>query len=326
MPLSTLIGNERIKKLLKRAVAEGRIAQGLIFAGPSGIGKRQFAFALAQAVNCLSPVNGDACGECIPCRKVEAREHTDIETYAPDGTFIKIEQMRAMAEKAQYRPYEGRRRVFIVDEAERMNQAAANSILKVLEEPPESSQLILITAKPYALLTTIRSRCQMMSFAPLTQVEMEAYLRANYKRPDEETRMLARLARGSIGRALEIDLGIYREQRAMMMEMIEAQAVTRDTVKLLSAAEYLGRKLDREAFEKHLDVLMTLLSDLFHMKLGDPAQSLTNADIARQLERIAEAVSIDQITDFVARIEQILQSLTRNVSRQLAMESALIAS
>lgn len=326
MPLSSLVGNERIKTLLKRAVADNRIAQGLIFAGPSGVGKRQFAFALAQAVNCLRPVNGDACGECIPCRKVEAREHTDIETYAPDGAFIKIEQMRAMAEKAQYRPYEGRRRVFIIDEAARMNQNSANSILKVLEEPPETTLLILITAKPYALLTTIRSRCQILSFAPLTPVELEAYLRANYKRPDEETRLLARLARGSIGRALEIDLGIYREQRAMMMEMIEAQAVTRDTARLLSAAEYLGRKLDREAFEKHLDVLLTLLRDLFYMRLGEPAQSLTNADIARQLERLAEAVTIEQITDLVARIEQILQNLTRNISRQLALESALITS
>lgn len=325
MPFASLVGNERIKQLLKRAVAEGRIAQGLIFAGPAGVGKRQFAFALAQAINCIRPVSGDACGECVQCRKVAAREHTDIEALAPDGAFIKIDQLRAMAEKAQYRPYEGRRRVFIIDAAERMNQNAANSILKVLEEPPDTTLLILITAKPYALLETIRSRCQMVNFAPLTAVELESFLRANYKRPDEETRMLARLARGSMGRALEIDLGIYREQRAMMIEIIEAQAIARDTVRLLSAAEYLGRKLDREEFEKHLDVLMTLLADLFYIKVGEHGQSLTNADIAPRLEHLAEAMTMEQITDFVARIEQILQSLVRNVNRQLAMEAALIA-
>src|SRR5205085_7293849 len=244
MPFSSLVGNERIKRLLKRAVAEDRIRQGLIFAGPRGVGKHQFALALAQALNCRRPQGGDACGVCDQCVKIAAREHIDVETIAPDGQFIKISQMREMAEKANYRPYDGRRRVYILDEAERMNLNAANSILKVLEEPPASTLLVLVTAKPYALLQTIRSRCQMLSFAPLTPVELEAFLNENYKRPAEENRLLARLARGSIGRALEIDLVIYREQRAMMVELIETVIISRDTMKLMQAAEHLAKKLE----------------------------------------------------------------------------------
>jgi DNA polymerase-3 subunit delta' len=325
VPFSSLVGNERIKKLLKRAVAEGRIGQGLILAGPQGVGKRQFALALAQAVNCQRPTQGDACGECVNCRKVAAGEHVDVETISPDGQFIKIGQMREMTEKAQYRPYDGRRRVYIIDEADRLNQQAANSILKVLEEPPETTLLLLVTSKPYALLETIRSRCQMLSFAPLTAGELESYLKANYKRPAEETRMLARLARGSIGRALEIDLGVYREQRGFMMGIIESLAITRDTIKLMGAAEHLGRKLEKSEFENHLDVLMVLLADLFHLKLGEPAERLTNEDIARQFERIAQVTTVEQITEWAAAIEQVLQDLPRNVNRQLAMESMLIA-
>ena len=144
-----------------RAVDEGRIGQGLIFAGARGIGKHQFAMALAQAVNCERPVKGDACGVCVNCRKFAVREFTDVKTIVPDGQFIKIEQTREMASEAQFRPYEGRCRVFILDDAERLKEQAANSILKTLEEPPETSLIILITAKPYALLETIRSRCQM---------------------------------------------------------------------------------------------------------------------------------------------------------------------
>jgi DNA polymerase III subunit delta' len=325
MKFSSLIGNERIKRLLQRAVAEGRIAQGLIFAGPRGVGKRQFALALAQAVNCLQPVSGDACAVCVNCKKFAAREFTDVKTIEPDGQFIKIGQMREMSEEAYFRPFEGRRRVYIIDEAERFNEAAANSILKLLEEPPDTSLLILLTAKPYALLETIRSRCQMMNFAPLATDELEAYLKANYKRPAAETALLARLARGSIGRALEIDLGEYKEKRGTMMELIEALAVTRDSIRLMSLAEHLGRKLDKAEFEKHIDLLMILFEDLFYLKLGKSADSLTNADILQRLEQIAEVTPIEKIMDWVEKLEGVLQNLARNINRHIAMEALLIA-
>ncbi|HJQ27248.1 MAG TPA: DNA polymerase III subunit delta' [Blastocatellia bacterium] len=325
MPFASLVGNERIKRLLKRGVAEDRIRQGLIFAGPRGVGKHQFALALAQALNCRRPIAGDACGTCDQCIKIAAREHIDVETIVADGQFIKIAQMREMAEKANYRPYDGRRRVYILDDAERLNISAANSILKVLEEPPETTELVLVTAKPYALLQTIRSRCQMLSFAPLTAAELEAFLNENYKRPAGENRLLARLARGSIGRALEIDLGVYREQRTMMVELLEAAIIARDTMKLMQAAEYLAKKLERDEFERHLDALLVLLSDLFYLKLGNAADAVTNADIAPRLSHLAEAATLEQIIDWVERIEAIMQGLARNLNRQLAMEEMLLA-
>jgi DNA polymerase-3 subunit delta' len=324
MKFSSLIGNERIKRLLKRAVAEGRIGQSLIFAGQRGVGKHQFALALAQAINCERPVEGDACGACATCRKFAARQFTDVKTLVPDGQFIKVVQMREMSIEANFMPDEGRRRVYLIDEAERLNEAAANSILKTLEEPPETSLLILITAKPYALLETIRSRCQMMNFAPLAADELETHLKANYKRPADETRLLARLARGSLGRALEIDLGIYKEKRGTMMELIEALAVTRDTIKLMNLAEYLGRKLDKAEFENHIDLLMILLEDIFHLKLGKSVDSLTNADIVKRLEQVAEVTSVEKITDWVGKLEEVSQNLVRNINRHIAMEAILI--
>jgi hypothetical protein len=166
----------------------------------------------------------------------------------------------------------------------------------------------------------------MLTFAPLATDELESHLAANYKRPTDETRLLARLARGSIGRALEIDLGEFREKRGRMLDMLEALAVARDTVRLLSFAEELGRKLERDEFENHLDALLVLLSDLFRLKLGQPHESLTNIDIQPRLARIAEATTLEQITDWVNRIEQILQGMSRNINRQLAMESLLVLS
>jgi DNA polymerase III subunit delta' len=333
MPFSSLIGNERIKKLLQRAVAEDRIGQSLLMAGPCGVGKYHFAIALAQALNCDQVNQGDACGKCVTCRKIERREHGDVRTLmreikdptlVKDSRYIKIEYTRALSEQAQFRPYEGRRRVFIIDEAEWLRDAAANSLLKTLEEPPPTSLVVLVTSKPYSLIETIRSRCLMLNFAPLGAEQIEQHLRTKENRPIEEARLLARVSRGSIGRALEIKLDDYREMRNTMLEIVETLCLTRDMTKLLRASEYLGRKLEKEAFEEHLDSLSVLLDDIFHLKLDGSAESLTNVDIAERLVRVAENITIEQITELADRIEQIFVALPRNVNRHLAMEAMLI--
>jgi DNA polymerase III subunit delta' len=324
MSFRLLVGNERIKNLLGRAVVENRIGQSLLFAGPRGVGKFQFALALAQALNCEHPMDGDACQQCVACRRIASGEHLDVQVFRPEGLFIKVERMRELAREAQFRPYEGRRRVCIIDDAERMNPASANSILKTLEEPPDSSLLILVTSKPYQLLETIRSRCQMVNFSTLTQDELEAVVRERVDLTDPEIRVLARLAQGSIGRALEIDLAGYDQRRSTMIELIESMAVERDSIRLLSAAEYLGKKLEKEEFEQHIETLLVLLNDVFYLRLGKSPESLTNADKAQRLERVAEVVTIEQITGWVDQLEKLLVDLQRNISRQLAMEAVLI--
>jgi DNA polymerase III subunit delta' len=335
MPFSTLIGNERIKRLLQRAVAEDRIGQSLLMAGPCGVGKYHFAVALAKALNCEHVIQGDACGDCVTCRKIERREHGDVrilmrETKDPTilkenkSRFIKIEYTRALSEQAQFRPYEGRRRVFIIDEAEWMLEPAANSLLKTLEEPPPTSLVILVTSKPYSLIETIRSRCLMLNFAPLSAQEIEQHLKTKENRPADEARLLARVARGSIGRALEINIDEYHQMRNTMLALVETLALAPDDTKLLSASEYLGRKLEKEAFEEHLDTLTILLDDLFHLKLKLSGESLTNVDVIDRLTRIADHTTMEQITQWADRIEQIFVALPRNVNRQLAMDSMLI--
>jgi DNA polymerase-3 subunit delta' len=334
MPFSTLIGNDRIRKLLARSVGEGRIAQSLLMAGPRGVGKYRFAISLAQALNCDQVRAGDACGDCIPCRKIARNEHADVRTILRESQdpsfkkesksqFIKIDQVREMAQQAQFRPYEGRRRVFIIDEAEWLRHEAANSLLKTLEEPPDTSLIILITSKPFSLLDTIRSRCLMLSFAPLTAAEIEQHLRTT-DTPSEETHLRARLAGGSIGRAIELDLAAYRAMRSLLLDLVETLAFSHDSIKLLSTAEYLGRKLDRDGFERHLDALMVLLGDLFHLKLSNPGCSLINDDIVARLAPVAESLTVDQITTWSDRIEQIFLGLPRNVNRQLAIEALLV--
>ncbi|HKA20326.1 MAG TPA: DNA polymerase III subunit delta' [Blastocatellia bacterium] len=334
MPFAALIGNERIKKLLQRAVSEARIGQSLLMAGPRGVGKYQFALALAQALNCEQPASGDACGQCIPCRKIARNEHADVRTILRESQdplikkesrsqFIKIEQTRLMSEQAQFRPYEGRRRVFILDDAEWLRREAANSLLKTLEEPPETSLIILITPKPFALIDTIRSRCLLLSFAPLTTSEIELHLLGLKKTPDE-ARLRARLSGGSIGRAIEIDLDEYREMRNILLELLESLAFSRSSASLMGAAEYLGRKIEKDEFERHLEALTVLLGDLLRLKLREGEGSLTNEDVIERLQRIAGTVSEESIIRLADGIEDVFRDLPRNINRQLAMEAILI--
>jgi DNA polymerase-3 subunit delta' len=220
MSWTTLIGNDRVKATLKTALAEDRLAHALIFSGPDGVGKRQFALTLAKAVNCKTG-EADSCDQCAVCRKIEAGDHIDVRVIQPEGAFTKVGQIRQLVEEANYRPFESKKRVFILEPADTMNEQAANALLKTLEEPPETSLLVLITGKLHALLPTIRSRCQIHTFTPLTIEQVEAFLRTNYHRPEAEMKLIARLSEGRIGRAVEIDLSVYREQRKETLELLK---------------------------------------------------------------------------------------------------------
>jgi DNA polymerase-3 subunit delta' len=325
MPLADLIGNARVREALRRASARDRLPHALLFAGPDGVGKRTTALELARAATCLAPVEGDACGRCASCLRAPG-EHPDVRVWAPDGAFIKIAQMRELAREAHFRPFEGRRRVMIVDEAHRLREEAANAILKTLEEPPPTSLIVLVTDQPYAMLETIRSRCQTMRFAPLEASKIEQYLAANFKRPTEETRLLARIAGGRIGRALATDLSVYRERRKEMLGLIEVLAGGADRLRLMKAAQYLGDvgRKDGAEFEARLDVFQTLCRDLYGLALGEPPERTANADITLRLQQLAASLPPSRIARWAKAVDRLRTQLRQNVNRQLALEAILL--
>src|SRR5262245_16504485 len=171
MPFRDVIGHRRLIDLLARAVARESLPPSLIFAGPDGIGKRLVAIATAQALNCTGNRSSkatsgaeserfDACGACSSCTRIARETHPDVLVVEPgDNGNIKIEQVRDVVDRAGYRPFEGRRRVVIIDEADALMPQAQNALLKTLEEPPSSSVFLLITSRPDALLPTVLSRC-----------------------------------------------------------------------------------------------------------------------------------------------------------------------
>src|SRR6266566_9940753 len=221
---SSLIGNEEVKESLRHLLVSGRVPGSLLFTGEAGIGKKLFALELAKAMNCRYRVGVEACDECSSCKRVSRStfppfgkdeddkerliwsEHADVAMARPYKNIIRVKVMRELEREANFRPFEGAARVFIVEDADTMNDQAANALLKTLEEPPPTSHLILTTSNPTALLATIRSRCQIIRFAPIPAAEVEKFLLEQKSLSAEDARLLAGTAQGSIGRALAGDV------------------------------------------------------------------------------------------------------------------------
>ncbi|MGE0130162.1 MAG: DNA polymerase III subunit delta' [Blastocatellales bacterium] len=328
MSLAKLIGNQRNKEILQRLLARGRVNSTLIFAGPDGVGKRQFALAFAKAANCqtasASAYATDSCDECSVCRRIDAGVYGDVTVIRPDGQFIKIAQTREIAEEVYFRPREGRQRFFIIDEADRLREEAANSLLKTLEEPPPTSTIILLTARPDALLLTIRSRAQRLNFAPLSVAEMEKYLAETFPRPVPDMALLARVTDGRIGQATAFDLSVYRQERRTLMELLELLAGGENRFRLLKAAEYLGKK-ERENFEKDLTLMASLLRDLFMIAAGRSGDSIINIDAVDRLTPLAQKVGLRRVVLWVEKFDELRTRLRININRQVATEAALLA-
>lgn len=322
MSFDQLFGNQPLKDLLLRGLGQNRLPHSLLFTGSEGIGKRQFALALAQAYNCpVSPFAG--CGHCATCLRIEKKEHPDVQLISPDGAFIKVAQIRAELEKLSFEPFEGNRRVVIFDSAERMNLNAANALLKMLEEPPVHTSLILVTPNAQALLETIRSRCQIFRFQPLTIAEMEAYLSQNVRRPVEENQLLARIALGSPGRVTGIDLTEYRAMRKEAMELIELLGKGTQRVRLFKAATHFGKK-ERDEFEARLNLIESVLHDVLYLLNNVEPEKLIHLDVLTRLKSISQQFTIERLAELLRRFENIRKNMVRNANRTMQLEAMFL--
>jgi DNA polymerase-3 subunit delta' len=214
--------------------------------------------------------------------------------------------------------------VFLIDEADKLNDASANALLKVLEEPPRTSYLILITARPAILLPTILSRCQMIRFAPLTPAEIEHHLIANKLADNKTARLRARASGGSIGRALSNDMVTFTSQRKAMLGVLNALVVSNDRAQLLRSAEQLNEAQYKEEFEERLDVLETLIRDAWMLSLGVKPDLITNADLLSELEKVSQRLDAGRAADWLLQIEDVREQLIVNVNRKVTTDSLFL--
>ena len=338
---SELTGNDRVKASLKRMLSGDRLPGAMLFTGEEGVGKKLFALEVARALNCRNPQDLDACGKCSSCvrtfklnypQRDDADEwtqiiwtdHPDVGLVVAPKRVLRVEQMRQIEKEANFRPFEGKARVFLVDEADKLNDASANALLKVLEEPPPTSHLILITARPAMLLPTILSRCQMIRFSPLTPDEIESHLTKNNLVDKKTARLRARSAGGSMGRALAGDMVTFTSQRKAMLKVLSALVVSHDHAQLLRSAEQLNEAQYKEEFEARLDVLETLIRDAWMLALGVGTNQIVNEDLSPELKEISSKLDPARAGDWILQIEDVREQLIVNVNRKVTTDALFL--
>jgi len=317
MTFEQILGHQRQKDILRRALASGRLAHAYLFEGPEGVGKRLVALGVARAVFCI---HGNGCGDCPQCRKVDHHNHPDLHLLDEEGTGIKIDQIRKLQRDLALKPLEAKKKICLIDGAERLNPAAGNALLKTLEEPPGDALIILLSAHPERLLTTIRSRCQRLPFRRLQREMLSSVLQQQLGIEETECHILAALAEGSFKKALGKDRSLYLEQRRELLRELTALSGNAVLPRFAFAEKLAGEK---EHLQEILEIFEAFFRDLLLHKHGRPDSEWVNLDLREKIERVARQENEESLLNKLEVLAKTRRLLERNVNRQLAIEVLL---
>lgn len=353
MGFETFIGNSQAVTSVREMLASGRVPGALLFTGPDGVGKKTLALMMTKALLCEYGPQ-DFCGQCARCRKAEqmltaARDdlarrreikdaarrveglvYFDLQLIEPLTKFILIEQIRQLRAAAYTRPFEFPRRIFMIDDAQTIHWQAVDLLLKVLEEPPETTNFILVCPNSFGLRSTIRSRCQRVAFQPVEQDLIQGLLAHENKLTEAQRLLAARVAEGSVARARSFDASEYEKQRQPWVEFLEALARrgtpnnSTDWRQVFDAARALAE--NRDDFEGTLKVGYSLLSDVMHLLLDPKGRSVVNVDMTERLRAWAPKLTLDGIERLKGGLDQAYRLQIRNVNPQLGFETLAIES
>jgi DNA polymerase-3 subunit delta' len=318
MTFDQILGHERQKEILRRALANGRVAHAYLFSGPDGIGKRLMALALARAIVCLEQ---RGCGHCLACRKIDHQNHPDLHILEPDGNSIKIEQIRSFQRELNFKPLEAPRKICMIEEADTMTVGAANALLKTLEEPRGDTLLILLSAQPNRLLETIRSRCQPLPFTRHPNSRIQAELEKQLGIGSTESHVLAALSEGSFKKAFGKDRELYLEQRRELLKTLTGLS-SGSILPILDFAEKLSA--DKTILPDILEIFQAFYRDVLMTLHGRSDEELVNLDLRDKVHRVSGYESVATVLTKLDALIEVRRQLDRNVNRQLAMEVLLL--
>ncbi len=332
------IGNDHIKEVLRRLLIKKRVPHSLLLAGADGIGKKHLALELAKSFVCQNPQAGEACDVCAACRRADKftfpkaddrdafkrvvfSEHSDIGLVLPYNKNILVDAIRELEREANFRPFEAAARFFIIDDADKMNDAASNALLKTLEEPPATSYIFLVTSRPDALLPTIRSRCQTLRFAPIEAKETENYLIKTKQFSFDDAALLAKLSGGKLGHALETDIEKFKQQRGAMLKVLESILIKENRSELLRIAEEMNDAKNKDEYETRLAHLQTLIHDVWAIRNKADDKIPVNVDIISDLQKLATRADSRRLAAWLSEIETLREQLAVNLNRKIATDA-----
>lgn len=318
MAFKDILGNERQKKILRRALQKGRIPNSLLFCGPDGVGKKSLSLVLAKAMNCEKETD-DACEACSSCRAISRGVFPDVMLISPENNMIKIDQMRTLKQTAYLKPMVGKKRFFIVTEADRMNDEAANSLLKILEEPPYFSLIILITSNPDMIKPTIQSRCQALSFQPISKEDIERILLENGF-GEERAKIISLLVGGNLRKAMSFEWEEIQSQRAEAWKLLLSLFGEEKVASFLRSYSSYQSQVKEELAEL-LEMLSSFCRDLILIQERGDMSLLMNPDYKEKFIRASKLVTLEKSMEWLERMDYALFALQKNLNVNLLLTS-----
>jgi len=312
MSFKIIKGQDRAINILKTQMLNKRIPCGYLFSGAEGIGKFLTARTFAKAINCIKQMP-DSCDDCPSCLKIDKGGHPDVHIVdlpddTPESDTIKIEQIRQINKEVGLKPYEGRKKVFIINDAHRLTIDAQNAVLKTLEEPPIDTLIILVSSKPDLLFKTIISRCQIIKFSTLKRKELKDIIKRDYGLSDTVAHFLAYFCEGRIGAALKlIDTDIFRQKNIIIDSFI------------LTASGRQRNQLDlsKKSMRSYLDILASYFRDIYLIKAGIPLPEAINLDRRDELFRLSGRYSFADLNEIMNIIKDTSIYLEQNLNAKL---------
>ena len=320
-----VLGQDRAVRLLQNSIDAGRVSHAYLFSGPRHVGKSTLARELAKALNCQQPDR--PCGACRSCRKIDSAIHPDVQVISlEDGARnISIDAVRALQESVALRPFEGSAKVYILEEAERLSEAAANSLLKTLEEPPPSVVMVLTTRNSATLLPTIVSRCQQLELRPAPVEVLKEALIAQHGVDPERARLVAALAEGRLGWAIQAasDDGLLERRAELIGRLRDIPAAGRVAQFAYAAELATLHSKDGEGARTVLETWQSWWRDLLLYRVG-LRELVINVDLRDRLAEDALCYPTEVLGRMVQAIQETISLLAQNVNARLALEVLML--
>lgn len=317
MSFDDIFGNKRIKHILTSYLRNDIVPHSVIFSGPRSSNLMEFALGFAKALNCLNSSN-DFCDQCTHCIEASHDSFLDLRIMEPDGQFYKKEQIGDIVEDNYKKPLKANLKVYILNEAHRMNENAANSFLKVLEEPALSNVFILLTDNLDALLPTIKSRCQILKFSPLSKTEIQEYFMK--QGDDEETAKLkSYLSQSNLESVMTADFSTFMKKRRDGLDMLTAllQNKGAETILLDLFNRSRSREKFLEYFREQVNLLSLLLRDIMVLSIDPESSYIINVDYKENLMKLRPYIKINELLSLIRKMEYLLRDIQRNLNTKV---------